>query len=80
MRVQMMRWGLALGAWLLVAAPAGADDKRREAPRCEQRCGDEAQRCQEICKKYAGNDNDACFKACREEQQRCTRGCKEGGR
>jgi hypothetical protein len=74
----MLGWGLAVGVWL-AAAPAGAEDKRREPQRCEERCDDEAQRCREICKKFAG-DNDACFKACSDEEKRCTQQCKESAR
>lgn len=73
----MRCWGLAVGVWLL-AAPAGAEDRRREPQRCEARCDDESQRCQEICRKYAGGGNDACFKACNEEEKRCTRRCRQG--
>jgi hypothetical protein len=75
----MLGWALAVGVWL-AAPPAGAEDKRREPQRCEERCDDESQRCQEICKKFAGNDNDACFKACSDEKKRCTQQCKEAAR
>jgi len=78
-QVWMLGWGLAAGVWLS-ATPAGADDRRREPQRCEERCDDESQRCREICKKFAGGDNDACFKACSDEEKRCTQQCKESAR
>jgi hypothetical protein len=62
--------GLVLAAGF-VAAPARAEDKRREPQRCEERCDDESRRCREICKKYAGGDNDSCSKSCGEEERKC---------